>query len=94
MFENSIDMIINVGSMELLNIPLVLKYCYKVLKQNGIFLLSFQWDNGTNSTEHQNIKGIKGTDFQHFIQYRCNLYYRIKLFGKTNNEVVNVGIDS
>ena len=59
LYDNYIDMIINVGSMELLNIPFVLKSSYRVLKNNGIFLVSFQWDNGTNSTEHQNIKGIK-----------------------------------
>ena len=59
LFDNYVDVIINVGSMELLNIPKVLKNSYKVLKNQGIFLLSFQWDNGTNSTEHQNIKGIK-----------------------------------
>ena len=58
LFDNYADVIINVGSMELLNIPKVLKNSYKVLKNQGIFLLSFQWDNGTNSTEHQNIKGI------------------------------------
>ena len=77
LFENSIDMIINVGSMELLNIPLVLKYCYKVLKQNGIFLLSFQWDNGTNSTEHQNIKGLKEKD-------------AIELLEKSGFKVINI----
>ena len=59
LFDNYIDMIINVGSMEILNIPKVLKSSYRVLKNNGIFLVSFQWDNGNNSTEHQNIKGIK-----------------------------------
>ena len=59
LYDNSIDMIINVGSMELLNISNVLKNSYRVLKNNGIFLVSFQWDNGTNATEHQNIKGIK-----------------------------------
>ena len=59
LYNNSIDMIINVGCMELLNISNVLKNSYRVLKNNGIFLVSFQWDNGTNATEHQNIKGIK-----------------------------------
>ena len=68
LFENSIDLIINVGSMELLNIPKVLKYCFNVLKQNGIFLLSFQWDNGTNSTEHQNIKGIKENEAKELLE--------------------------
>ena len=42
----------------------------------------------------ENIKGTEGTDFQHLIQNRRNLYDRIKLFGKTNNEVIDVGIDS
>ena len=68
LFENSIDLIINVGSMELLNIPKVLKYCFNVLKQNGIFLLSFQWDNGTNPTEHQNIKGIKENEAKELLE--------------------------
>ena len=54
--------------MELLNIPKVLKYCFNVLKQNGIFLLSFQWDNGTNSTEHQNIKGIKENEAKELLE--------------------------
>ena len=59
LYDNSIDMIINAGSLELLNISNVLKNSYRVLKNNGIFLVSFQLDNGTNATEHQNIKGIK-----------------------------------
>ena len=59
LYDNYFDMIINVGSMELLNIPLVLKSSFRVLKNKGIFLVSFQWDNGTNPTEHQNIKGLK-----------------------------------
>ena len=58
LYDNYFDVIINVGSLELLNIPKVLKNSYRILKDNGIFLLSFQWDNGTNSTEHQNIKGV------------------------------------
>ena len=68
LFENSVDLIINVGSMELLNIPNVLKYCFYVLKKNGIFLLSFQWDNGTNPTEHQNIKGIKENEAKDLLE--------------------------
>ena len=59
LYNEYIDMIINVGSMELLDVPFVLQSSFRVLKENGIFLVSFQWDNGTNSTEHQNIKGIK-----------------------------------
>ena len=59
LYDNYIDMIINVGSMELLNAPFVLKSSFRVLKNKGIFLVSFQWDNGTNSTEHQNIKGLQ-----------------------------------
>ena len=62
LYDEDIDMIINVGSMELLDVPFVLKSSYRVLKNNGIFLVSFQWDNGTNATEHQNIKGIKEKD--------------------------------
>ena len=58
-YDNYIDMIINLGSMELLDINHVLKSNYRILKPKGIFLVSFQWDNGTNPTEHQNIKGIK-----------------------------------
>ena len=58
-YDEYIDMVINVGSMELLNVPFVLKSSYRILKKNGIFLVSFQWDNGTDATEHQNIKGIK-----------------------------------
>ncbi len=68
LFDNSIDLIINVGSMELLNIPKVLKFCFSVLKKNGIFLLSFQWDNGSNSTEHQNIKGIKENEAKDLLE--------------------------
>ena len=58
-YDNYIDMIINLGSMELLDINHVLKSNYRILKTKGIFFVSFQWDNGTNPTEHQNIKGIK-----------------------------------
>jgi ubiquinone/menaquinone biosynthesis C-methylase UbiE/ribosomal protein S18 acetylase RimI-like enzyme len=59
LYDNYIDIIINLGSMELLDINNVLKSNYRILKNNGILLVSFQWDNGTNPTEHQNIKGIK-----------------------------------
>ena len=62
LYDNYFDMVINLGSMELLNVPFVLKSTYRILKNNGIFFVSFQWDNGTNSTEHQNIKGIKEND--------------------------------
>ena len=59
LYDNYIDIIINLGSMELLDINNVLKSNYRILKNKGILLVSFQWDNGTNPTEHQNIKGIK-----------------------------------
>ena len=62
LYDEYVDMIINLGAMELLNIPFVLKSNFRVLKKDGIFLVSFQWDNGTNPTEHQNIKGIKEND--------------------------------
>ena len=61
-------MIINLGAMELLNIPFVLNSNYRVLKKEGIFLVSFQWDNGTNPTEHQNIKGIKEDDIKKLLE--------------------------
>ena len=62
LYDNSIDIIINVGSMELLNALFVLKSSFRVLKNKATFLVSFQWDNGTNSTEHQNIKGLKESE--------------------------------
>ena len=58
-YDNYVDIIINLGSMELLDINKVLTSNYRILKNNGLLLVSFQWDNGTNPTEHQNIKGIK-----------------------------------
>ena len=62
LYDEYFDMIINVGSMELLDIPFVIKSSHRVLKNNGIFLVSFQWDNGNKTTEHQNIKGLKEND--------------------------------
>ena len=61
-YDEYVDMIINVGSMELLDIPFVIKSSHRVLKSGGIFLVSFQWDNGNKATEHQNIKGLKEND--------------------------------
>jgi ubiquinone/menaquinone biosynthesis C-methylase UbiE len=68
LYDNYFDMVINLGSMELLNVPFVLKSTYRILKNNGIFFVSFQWDNGTNSTEHQNIKGIKENEAKELLE--------------------------
>ena len=68
LYDEYVDMIVNLGSMELLNIPFVLNSNYRVLKKEGIFLVSFQWDNGTNPTEHQNIKGIKEDDIKKLLE--------------------------
>ena len=68
LYDEYVDMIVNLGSMELLNIPFVLNSNYRVLKKEGIFLVSFQWDNGTNPTEHQNIKGIKENDIKKLLE--------------------------
>ena len=68
LYDEYVDMIINLGAMELLNIPFVLNSNYRVLKKEGIFLVSFQWDNGTNPTEHQNIKGIKENDIKKMLE--------------------------
>ena len=53
LYDEYVDMIINL---------------YRVLKKEGIFLVSFQWDNGTNPTEHQNIKGIKENDIKKLLE--------------------------
>lgn len=58
-FDESVDVVINVGSLELLNIECVLKNSIGALKKNGQFWASFQWDNGTNPTDHQKIFGLK-----------------------------------
>ena len=68
LYDEYVDMIVNLGSMELLNIPFVLNSNYRVLKKEGIFLVSFQWDNGTNPTEHQNIKGIKENEIKKLLE--------------------------
>ncbi|KAH0789145.1 GNAT family N-acetyltransferase [Histomonas meleagridis] len=53
-FEDSIDIIIITGALELLNIENVIKCCKKILKNNGKLWASFQWDNGKISpTQHQ-----------------------------------------
>ena len=82
LYDNSIDIIINVGSMELLNVPLVLKSSFRVLKNKGIFLVSFQWDNGTNSTEHQNIKGLKEGEIIKMVE---NVGFKIENIEKCEN---------
>jgi ubiquinone/menaquinone biosynthesis C-methylase UbiE len=68
LYDEYVDMVINVGSMELLNVPFVIKSSYRILKAKGIFLVSFQWDNGTNATEHQNIKGMKENDMKKLLE--------------------------
>ena len=68
LYDEYVDMIINLGAMELLNIPFVLRSNYRVLKKEGIFLVSFQLDNGTNPTEHQNIRGIKENDIKKLLE--------------------------
>ena len=61
-FEESVDVIIDVGSMELLDIESVVGHCRKALKKGGELWVSFQWDHGENPTEHQHIYGIKEED--------------------------------
>ena len=67
-YDNYVDIIINLGSMELLDINKVLTSNYRILKNNGLLLVSFQWDNGTNPTEHQNIKGIKENEAMELLE--------------------------
>lgn len=59
LFDESIDVLINVGSMELLDPKVVLQNSMRVLKKNGQIWVSFQWDNGTSPTDHQKIFGLK-----------------------------------
>ena len=82
LYDNYFDMIINVGSMELLDVPFVLKSSFRVLKTKGIFLVSFQWDNGTNSTEHQNIKGLKENDIIKILE---DIGFKIQSIEKCEN---------
>lgn len=53
-FEDSLDVIIITGSMELLDSQVVLENCHKCLKGKGEIWISFLWNkDGKNATEHQ-----------------------------------------
>lgn len=56
-FDESVDVIVTMGSMELLDSKEVMKHCKRVLKKGGEMWVSFQWKKGgDNPTEHQKLK--------------------------------------
>jgi predicted TPR repeat methyltransferase len=58
-FDSSIDVILLTGATEILDVPAVIGHCAAALKAGGQLWVSFQWDNGTNPTGHQNVSGMK-----------------------------------
>ena len=60
-------------------------------KDDGIKKFSCHPDNPYSK---KNIKRTEGADFHHFVKDGRNLNYRIKLFGKADDEVVDVRINA
>uniref|UniRef100_A0A7S2IGZ9 N-acetyltransferase domain-containing protein n=1 Tax=Haptolina brevifila TaxID=156173 RepID=A0A7S2IGZ9_9EUKA len=64
--DRSVDLLVCMGAMELLNHGIVLAEFARMLKPTGRIWVSFQWEGATdeagsiiqNPTEHQNVKGI------------------------------------
>jgi predicted TPR repeat methyltransferase len=62
--DQSIDVGICTGAMELLDVDGVLRECNRVVKPGGSLWASFQYDDGVspNPTAHQHIVGLTGED--------------------------------
>ena len=70
LIKNNYDVLICVGTMELLNISKVLKNCSELLINGGELWVSFQWKiiGKPNPTEHQNIEGITEEEMENYFK--------------------------